>query len=205
MNEMAFRVTSNDGTTIAYDVEGSGPPIVFVHGMRVEQESERPSSDAIVPGEGLDLALGARDMHALTRPEPSTPTDLGHDISVSDFRHLQDDLAVGLRHALEPRERQQSLRRQRDDAQLAEQRGEIRKALAELMGIIVNGGVRLPTSRIEELHFAQATPYETVMRRAVQRPERVMKAEVAATLKAALTDVVEEGDPGTPVDFQRAR
>lgn len=66
-------------------------------------------------------------------------------------------------------------------------------ALAELMGIIVNGGVRLPTSRIEELHFAQATPYETVMRRAVQRPERVMKTEVAATLKAALTDVVEQG------------
>ena len=27
-------------------------------------------------------------------------------------------------------------------------------ALAELMGIIVNGGVRLPTARIEELHFA---------------------------------------------------
>jgi membrane peptidoglycan carboxypeptidase len=66
-------------------------------------------------------------------------------------------------------------------------------ALAELMGIIVNGGVRLPTSRIEEFHFAQATPYETLMRRAPQKPERVMKAEVAATLKAALTDVVEEG------------
>lgn len=66
-------------------------------------------------------------------------------------------------------------------------------ALAELMGIIVNGGMRLPTSRIEELHFAEATPYETVMRRAVQQPERVMKAEVAATLKAALTDVVEQG------------
>ena len=31
-------------------------------------------------------------------------------------------------------------------------------ALAELMGIIVNGGVRLPTSRIEELHFAAGTP-----------------------------------------------
>jgi membrane peptidoglycan carboxypeptidase len=66
-------------------------------------------------------------------------------------------------------------------------------ALAELMGIIVNGGVRLPTSRIEDLHFASATPYETVMRRTQQKPERVMKPEVAATLKAALTDVVENG------------
>jgi len=66
-------------------------------------------------------------------------------------------------------------------------------ALAELMGIIVNGGMRLPTSRIEQLHFAAATPYETVMRRADQQPERVMKPEVAAALKAALTDVVENG------------
>lgn len=66
-------------------------------------------------------------------------------------------------------------------------------ALAELMGIIVNGGMRLPTSRIEELHFASGTPYETVMRRSGQQPERVMKPEVAATLKAALTDVVENG------------
>jgi membrane peptidoglycan carboxypeptidase len=66
-------------------------------------------------------------------------------------------------------------------------------ALAELMGIIVNGGVRLPTSRLEDLHFASGTPYETVMRRTAQQPERVMKPEVAATLKRALTDVVENG------------
>jgi membrane peptidoglycan carboxypeptidase len=51
-------------------------------------------------------------------------------------------------------------------------------ALAELMGIIVNGGVRLPTSRIEELHFGAQTPYETVVRRASQQPDRVMKVEV---------------------------
>jgi len=66
-------------------------------------------------------------------------------------------------------------------------------ALAELMGIIVNGGIRLPTSRIEELHFAAATPYETIMRAAPHQPERVMKPEVAATLKSALIDVVEKG------------
>ena len=66
-------------------------------------------------------------------------------------------------------------------------------ALAELMGIIVNGGLRLPTSRIEELHFGAETPYETVMHRAKQPPERVMKPEVAAALKDALTEVVENG------------
>jgi membrane peptidoglycan carboxypeptidase len=66
-------------------------------------------------------------------------------------------------------------------------------ALAELMGVIVNGGVRLPTTRIEELHFAANTPYETVVRRGGQKPERVMKPEVAAALKKAVTDVVEAG------------
>ncbi|MGZ5094158.1 MAG: transglycosylase domain-containing protein [Burkholderiales bacterium] len=66
-------------------------------------------------------------------------------------------------------------------------------ALAELMGIIVNGGVRLPTSRIEELHFAANTPYETIVRRSGQQAERVMKPEVAAALKRAVTDVVEAG------------
>jgi membrane peptidoglycan carboxypeptidase len=66
-------------------------------------------------------------------------------------------------------------------------------ALAELMGIIVNDGMRLPTSRIEELHFAAATPYETVVRRALQKPEQAMKPEVAQALKKAVTDVVEHG------------
>ena len=66
-------------------------------------------------------------------------------------------------------------------------------ALAELMGIILNEGVRLPTSRIEELHFAAQTPYETVVRRKANQAERVMKPEVAATLKAAVTDVVDAG------------
>jgi membrane peptidoglycan carboxypeptidase len=66
-------------------------------------------------------------------------------------------------------------------------------ALAELMGIILNGGVRLPTARIEELHFAADTPYETLVRRSMQQPERVMKPEVAAALKKAVTDVVDAG------------
>ena len=32
MNEMAFRVTSNDGTTIAYYRKGSGPAVILVGG-----------------------------------------------------------------------------------------------------------------------------------------------------------------------------
>jgi membrane peptidoglycan carboxypeptidase len=66
-------------------------------------------------------------------------------------------------------------------------------ALAELIGIIVNDGMRYPTVRMEALHFAMATPYETRLGRTRTAGERVMAPEVAATLKRALTSVVEEG------------
>ena len=66
-------------------------------------------------------------------------------------------------------------------------------ALAELIGIIVNDGVRYPTIRMEDLHFAAATPYETYLVRTPAQSERVMKPEIAATLKRALAGVVEAG------------
>ncbi|BAL26647.1 transglycosylase domain-containing protein [Azoarcus sp. KH32C] len=66
-------------------------------------------------------------------------------------------------------------------------------ALAELMGIIVNDGVRLPTSRIDRLHFAAGTPYETELVRKPGEGERVMRSEVASALKEALSEVVEGG------------
>ena len=67
------------------------------------------------------------------------------------------------------------------------------RALAELMSIIVNDGVRQPTMRAEELDFAEGTPYETSM---VLRPaagERLLPPEVTATVRKALEDVVAEG------------
>jgi hypothetical protein len=45
-------------------------------------------------------------------------------------------------------------------------------ALAEMMGIIVNGGVRKPVERIDSLHFAKGTPYETLVKRAPTSRER---------------------------------
>ncbi|TVP76030.1 MAG: hypothetical protein EA352_06680 [Gemmatimonadales bacterium] len=66
-------------------------------------------------------------------------------------------------------------------------------ALGELMGIILNDGVRLPTYRVEELHFAPGTPWETLMEREGLQGEQVMDPEVAAILREALVDVVEEG------------
>lgn len=66
-------------------------------------------------------------------------------------------------------------------------------ALAELMGIILNDGVRLPTLRIDELHFAANTPYETRFLPASGRAQRVMAPEVAAVLRETLSQVVEGG------------
>jgi membrane peptidoglycan carboxypeptidase len=66
-------------------------------------------------------------------------------------------------------------------------------ALATLMGIILNGGVKQPTTDLEDVRFASGTPYETEM---IYRPKgstRVMSTEVAATLRRALAGVVDTG------------
>jgi membrane peptidoglycan carboxypeptidase len=67
-------------------------------------------------------------------------------------------------------------------------------SLAELMGILANDGLRLPSTRTLGLHFAAATPYETQLQhRPATPPQRVLPVEVARTLKRALVDVVEAG------------
>ncbi len=66
-------------------------------------------------------------------------------------------------------------------------------ALAELMGIIVNDGVRQPTVQIRALRLAEGTPYETLTRRDAGGAQRVMAPEVAATVRKALRLVVEKG------------
>jgi len=66
-------------------------------------------------------------------------------------------------------------------------------ALADLMGIIVNDGMLLPTQRIDRLSFAVGTPYETRFGREAGNGERVMQPEVAAALRNALSEVVEGG------------
>lgn len=66
-------------------------------------------------------------------------------------------------------------------------------ALATLMGIIVNKGMRLPVERIDSLHFAAVTPYETRLEYRAGKAERVLKEEVAEVARRALMDVVEAG------------
>jgi membrane peptidoglycan carboxypeptidase len=66
-------------------------------------------------------------------------------------------------------------------------------ALAELMGIIVNDGVRLPISRISRLDFAAGTPYETHLEYRPPAGERVLPREVAQVVRDTLQEVVELG------------
>ncbi len=66
-------------------------------------------------------------------------------------------------------------------------------ALAELMGILVNHGVRLPVVRVSALQFARGTPYETRFDKQPAAGVRLLPAEVADVARDALVGVVEEG------------
>lgn len=66
-------------------------------------------------------------------------------------------------------------------------------ALAELMGIVMNDGRRLPTVNFTQLDFARGTPYQTEFVHAAPRPEQLFPAPISAVVKKALAGVVEGG------------
>jgi hypothetical protein len=55
-------------------------------------------------------------------------------------------------------------------------------AIADLMGIILNDGVRQPNVDLQRLHFAADTPYETDMTLQPE-PQLVMAPEIAKTVR----------------------
>ncbi|HEY2919030.1 MAG TPA: transglycosylase domain-containing protein [Candidatus Binatia bacterium] len=66
-------------------------------------------------------------------------------------------------------------------------------ALAELVGILVNDGVRRPSASLSKVHFASGTPYETLLERIPKEGERVLAPEIARTVRKAMAEVVEQG------------
>jgi hypothetical protein len=66
-------------------------------------------------------------------------------------------------------------------------------ALAELVGILLNDGLLLPTFRVEGLHFAVDTPYEVHLRRRPAEGIRILSPEVSGVARQALLEVVTEG------------
>jgi cell division protein FtsI/penicillin-binding protein 2 len=66
-------------------------------------------------------------------------------------------------------------------------------ALAELVGILVNDGLRRPSSSLNKIHFAGGTPYETLLEPTPPRGEQVLPVEVARAARQAMATVVEQG------------
>jgi membrane peptidoglycan carboxypeptidase len=66
-------------------------------------------------------------------------------------------------------------------------------ALVDLMGIIVNDGVRRRTLTVRRLRFAGYTPYHTVFEPSPGADERVLPAAVARALREVLAGTVERG------------
>jgi len=66
-------------------------------------------------------------------------------------------------------------------------------ALAELVGIVLNDGIRRPTVLVDALRFGADTPFETALERQPADGVRVMSPQVAAVAQAALLDVVVNG------------
>ncbi|UTH74301.1 transglycosylase domain-containing protein [Chromobacterium sp. IIBBL 290-4] len=66
-------------------------------------------------------------------------------------------------------------------------------ALAELMGILSNGGVRLPMVYIDKMQFAAGTPFETSLKEAPAIGVRVLPPEIPQLVRQVLSEVVDKG------------
>lgn len=67
-------------------------------------------------------------------------------------------------------------------------------ALADLMGVLVNDGVRRPPALIQEISFANDTPYQTTLEApAPSGGNLLVPPEVARAARSVLGDVVERG------------
>jgi membrane peptidoglycan carboxypeptidase len=66
-------------------------------------------------------------------------------------------------------------------------------ALSELLGIILNDGVRHRSFRIDQIHLAERTPYETHLVRQPGEGVRVFSSAAASLLQRELVGVVEQG------------
>ena len=80
MNEMAFRVTSNDGTTIAYDRKGSGPAVVLVGGAQDDGAENAPLIPALAEHFTV-LAVDLRGHGESARVAPFDPVTLAGDVA----------------------------------------------------------------------------------------------------------------------------
>ena len=67
-------------------------------------------------------------------------------------------------------------------------------ALAELVGIILNDGIKLPTERFESLEFAKGTPYQTLLKHdGDSTRQSVLDPAITHVMRGVMTEVVTNG------------
>ncbi len=67
-------------------------------------------------------------------------------------------------------------------------------ALAELVGIILADGIRLPVERFESLEFGLNTPFQTTLKLASDnQPQRVLDPAITHVMKGIMAEVVDNG------------
>lgn len=66
-------------------------------------------------------------------------------------------------------------------------------ALAELVGIILNDGVKLPTVRFDSLQFGESTPYQTLLVHSNGPDKRLLNPAITHAMKSIMTEVVDNG------------
>lgn len=71
--------------------------------------------------------------------------------------------------------------------------GDTPSALAELSGILQNGGLRKPTLRFLSIEFAKNTPYETFFKRNPKPAKQVLSPAIAELVQRELQGVAEHG------------
>jgi membrane peptidoglycan carboxypeptidase len=71
--------------------------------------------------------------------------------------------------------------------------GDTPAALAHLAGIVLNGGVEWPTESLEQLRFAEGTPFEATIVPKEEAGRRVLPEEIADAVKSEMLGVVREG------------
>jgi cell division protein FtsI/penicillin-binding protein 2 len=71
--------------------------------------------------------------------------------------------------------------------------GDTPRALAELAGIIANGGTRYPVETVRQLTFARSTPMETTVAFHPRGGESVVSPEIAGLVYNAMLGVVQNG------------
>lgn len=71
--------------------------------------------------------------------------------------------------------------------------GDTPAALAKLVGVILNDGVLYPKVSIEELHFAEGTPFETLMTRRLPSGQRKLNPVIAELVRREMIGVVQNG------------